>query len=106
MNNTTSATITTTLISSLLSYDEDRLSLGSLLDAVFHESSKIGVTPLKFAYLENYEIYSLRRNVVEMVITQEGVKVMKAVNREGKKFIIVDYLDIDGDKASKFFITA
>jgi hypothetical protein len=94
----------TTLISSLLSYDDDRLSNGSLFDAITFESSKIGASVLKFAYLENYEINQIRLNILDSVTTEEGVKVSKAASKEGKTFIIVDYLDIYGDKASKYFI--
>lgn len=93
----------TTLISSLLTYDEDCLSNDSLFKAVSVEAANIGVNVVNFAYLDNNEIYKLRLNVVSTITTEEGVKVSKAINKEGKSFILVDYLDIEGFCESKYF---
>lgn len=97
----------TTLISSILTYDEDRLTVRSLIAAVNAEleSSAIKVRAFVFASLSFDEIKYAERGAIRFAKTDdEAVTLIETVTPCGEALIIVEYIDIEGDKAYKYFI--
>lgn len=96
-----------TLISSILTYDEDRLTVRSLIAAVNAEleSSAIKVRAVAFVGLSFDEIKYAERSAIRFVTTDDNaVTLIETVTPRGEALIIVEYLDIEGDKAYKYFI--
>lgn len=96
----------TTLISSILTYDEDRLTVRSLIAAVNAEleSSAIKVRAVAFVGLSFDEIKYAERSAIRFAKTDEAVTLIETVTPRGEALIIVEYIDIEGDKAYKYFI--
>lgn len=97
----------TTLISSILTYDEDRLTVRSLIAAVNAEleSSVIKVRAVAFVGLSFDEIKYAERSTIRFAKTDdEAVTLIETVTPRGEALIIVEYIDIEGDKAYKYFI--
>lgn len=97
----------TALISSILTYDEDRLTVRSLIAAVNAEleSSAIKVRAVAFVGLSFDEIKYAERSAIRFVTTDDNaVTLIETVTPRGEALIIVEYLDIEGDKNYKYFI--
>lgn len=96
-----------TLISSILTYDEDRLTVRSLIAAVNAEleSSAIKVRAVAFVGLSFDDIKYAEYSAIRVVTTDDNaVTLIETVTPRGEALIIVEYLDIEGDKAYKYFI--
>ena len=96
-----------TLISSLLTYDEDRLTVASLLKAVNAELewSGIKVRAVAFVGLSFDDIKYAERSAIRFAKTDdEVVTLIESVTPRGEALIIVEYIDVEGDKAYKYFI--
>lgn len=96
-----------TLISSLLTYDEDRLTVASLLKAVNAELewSGIKVRAVAFVGLSFDEIKYAENSAIRFIrADDETVTLIETVTPRGESLIIVEYLDIEGDSAAKYFI--
>lgn len=99
--------IMTTLISSILTYDEDRLTVRSLIAAVNAEleSSAIKARAFAFVGLSFDDIKYAERSAIRFAKTDdEAVTLIETVTPRGEALIIVEYIDIEGDKAYKYFI--
>lgn len=96
-----------TLISSLLTYDEDRLTVASLLKAVNAELewSGIKVRAVAFVGLSFDDIKYAERSAIRFAKTDdEAVTLIETVTPRGEALIIVEYIDVEGDKAYKYFV--
>ncbi|EAB6873243.1 hypothetical protein D7009_17345 [Escherichia coli] len=96
-----------TLISSLLTYDEDRLTVASLLKAVNAEldGTAIKVRAFAFVGLSFDDMKYVERSAIRFAKTDdEAVTLIETVTPRGEALIIVEYLDIEGYKAYKHFI--
>lgn len=96
----------TTLISSILTYDEDRLTVASLIKAVNAEldGTAIKVRPFAFVGLSFDDIKYAEYSSIRSEVTEEGVTLIETVTPRGEALIIVEYIDVEGDKAYKYFI--
>lgn len=97
----------TTLISSIITYDEDRLTVRSLIAAVNAEleSSAIKVRAFAFVGLSFDDIEYAVYSAIRFVTTDDNsVTLTETVTPRGEALIIVEYIDVEGDKAYKYFI--
>lgn len=97
----------TALISSILTYDENRLTVWYLIAAVNAEleSSAIKVRAVAFVNLSFDDIKYAERSAIRFAKTDdEAVTLIETVTQRGEALIIVEYIDIEGDKAYKYFI--
>lgn len=97
----------TTLISSILTYDEDRLTVRSLIAAVNAEleSSAIKVRAFAIAELSFDDIEYAAYSAIRFVTTEDNsVTLTETVTPRGEALIIVEYFDVEGDESFKYFI--
>lgn len=97
----------TDLISSILTYDENRLTVWYLIAAVNAEleSSAIKVRAVAFVNLSFDDIKYAERSAIRFAKTDdEAVTLIETVTQRGEALIIVEYIDIEGDKDYKYFI--
>lgn len=96
------------LISSILTYDEDRLTVASLVKAVnetLSEDKSIKVRAAAFIGLTFDEIKYAERSAIRFMKTDdESVTLIETVTPRNESLIIVEYIDVEGDKAYKYFI--
>ncbi|MEY6739524.1 hypothetical protein AB9B63_15880 [Escherichia coli] len=98
----------TTLISSILTYDEDRLTVRSLIAAVnatLSEDKYIKVRAVAFVGLSFDDIKYAEYSAIRFVTTDDNaVTLIETVTPRGEALVIVEYIDVEGDKAYKYFI--
>lgn len=97
----------TTLISSILTHDEDRLTVRSLIAAVNAEleTSIIKARAVAFVGLSFDDIKYAEYSAIRVVTTDDNaVTLIETVTPHGEALIIVEYIDVEGDKAYKYFI--